>query len=247
MPDARWAVFPMNLIMCLGLAACIRGPAQPADDLEKDAPMTHVHVPQGGEADADAVAARLDGIAVQSPMRADVPAASMQPLPPAPQGPVLTPAEWRMRALQFIDRLAVPSDTRPARVSEVLGMTLADRHGSYEARGELSGGGTYEVWVNALYRERPDKWTVGLSQLPAEAAPSCHFPLSMLRQHLAARGYSATEGVRRRDGGERALYRSTPTPERVAFVVSADVVGSVGGEQCIRELRVNANVPGDDP
>lgn len=246
MPYARWIISASSLTACLVLAGCARGPAQSAADLEKELPV-QAQAPQGGEAAADAVAAQLDRIAEQWVSRPDAPAASTEPVPPASQGPELAPDDWHARALRLIDSLNTPLDTRPGRVSEVLGLTLTERVGSHETSGELSGGGTYKIWVDALYRETPDKWTVGLSQQPAEGGVLCHFPLNTLRQHLAARGYRANEGVRRRDGGESALYRSTPTPEGVVFVVSADFVGSAGDEQCIRELRINANAPGDEP
>ncbi|ALN84417.1 hypothetical protein LC55x_1126 [Lysobacter capsici] len=111
-------------------------------------------------------------------------------------------------------------------------------------RGSLGEHGSYAVWVNSLYRERPDKWTVGLSQENRPGQAGCLFPIDTLRQRLKARGYSANEGVRQRDGGERALYRSAPTSDGIVFVVSAQL--GPGGTGCIEEVRINANTLEDE-
>ncbi|ALN57206.1 hypothetical protein GLE_1854 [Lysobacter enzymogenes] len=65
-----------------------------------------------------------------------------------------------------------------------------------------------------------------------------------MRNHLSDHGYSANEGVRQRDGGERTLYRSAPTADGIVFVVSAQLAPA-GGE-CIQEIRINANTPEDE-
>ncbi|QWF18140.1 hypothetical protein [Lysobacter capsici] len=200
--------------------------------------------PVGGDAAAAAVAAKLDRIAEQS-SRAPASGPAAQPSPAAvPAGPSLEPGDWVARVLRLIDGLRSPSDTQPAQVAQALGLALAQEGSEHVARGALAPHGGYTVWVNVLYREHPDKWTVGLAQDARPGQTGCLFPLATLRQHLSARGYSANEGVRQRDGGERALYRSAPTPEGIVFVVSAQL--APGGTGCIEEVRVNANTREDE-
>jgi hypothetical protein len=223
------------------LASCVQPSAQASADQEKESQMApQTQAPQGGEAAADAVAAQLDRIAEQSMSHGGQQAPTAES-PPAPPGPQLTIEDWRSRVFHLIDGLQTPHDTQPAQVAETLNLTLTDRAGNFEANGSLTTGGTYQVWVNALYRETPDKWTAGLSQeAPTE---DCLFPLSALREHLTDKGYNANEGVIRRDGSESALYRSRPTSDGIVFVVSAELVNPMGSEKCIRELRINANTP----
>lgn len=204
--------------------------------------MNQAQAPQGGEAAADAVAAELDRIAEQSASHSGKPAPTVEP-PPAPPGPQLSIDDWRARIFRLIDGLQTPQDTQPAHVAKALDLALTDREESYEANGGFTSGGTYQVWVSALYRETPDKWTVGLSQeAPTEA---CLFPLSALKKHLTAHSYSANEGVRRRDGSESALYRSARTPGGIVFVVEA-MVERAGENVCVYRVEIDANTPEDE-
>ncbi len=243
MTTTRWTRNGYGLLACLVLASCAQPAAQATADQEKDPPMNQDQAPQGGEAAADAVAAELDRIAERSVSHRGNVTPIAEP-PPAPPGPQLSIDDWRARILRVIDGLQTPQDTQPAQIAKALDLTLTDRAESYEAKGSLASGGTYEAWVNALYRETPDKWTVGLSHDAPTGA--CVFPLSTLRKHLIAHGYNANEGVIRRDGSESALYRSRPGSDGIVFVVSAELVKPVSNEQCIRALRINANTPEEE-
>ncbi|MBX9400370.1 hypothetical protein K4L06_03540 [Lysobacter sp. BMK333-48F3] len=200
--------------------------------------MTQAQAPQGGEAAADAVAAQLDRIAEQSVSRSRPSTAAVPPPPPAPPGPDLTGEAWRERILRLIDGLKTPMDTRPARVAEALGLTLVDRNGSHEANGALPGGAIYKVWVDALYRESPDKWTVGLSQVVYEGPRACLFELDSLRRHVQPLGYTGKEGWRDRAGDEHASY-SRQTADGTVIALLADVI-TVSGQSCVRSLRIDA-------
>lgn len=237
----RWTAY--SLLACLALAGCAR-PNPASADQEKDVPVnTQAPKPEGGEASAEGVAALLDRIAEQSTHAGKTtPAPSSLPAPSA--GPPLSHAEWVSRVLRLIDTLNSAQDTQPAQVSRVLGLPLSEEDGAHVVRGALTDGGAYKVWSNALYRELPNEWTVSLSHEPREGQETCLFPLHTLRRHLTARGYSAKEGVRQRDGGERALYRSPPTPSGVVFVVSAQINRPDGAAPCIEEVQVDANTAG---
>ncbi|UZW59031.1 hypothetical protein [Lysobacter enzymogenes] len=198
--------------------------------------------PTGGDAEAEKAAAQFDRIAAQSSTSgASAPA---QPAAAQPEGPSLQLNEWAARIFQLIDSLKSPSDLEPAYVAKTMGLSLHPVGSEQTARGSLGEQGTYALWVNTLYRERPGKWTVGLSLEARDDQTDCLFPLSRLRQHLSGRGYSANEGVRQRDGGERALYRSAPTAAGIVFVVSAQLTAGRAG--CIQEIRINANTPEDE-
>lgn len=240
----HWARHASVSLACLALAGCAQPPAQASSDQNKDAPVaSSTSAPVGGDAAAAAVAAKLDRIAQQSSTAAS--GLTPQPSPAAvPAGPTLEPGDWVARVLRLIDGLRSPSDTQPAQVAQALGLALGQEGSEHVARGALGPHGGYTVWVNVLYREHPDKWTVGLAQDARPGQTGCLFPLTTLRQHLSARGYSANEGVRQRDGGERALYRSAPTPEGIVFVVSAQLAPD--GTGCIEEVRVNANTREDE-
>lgn len=233
------------------LVAVLVGCTQPATAVlageEKEPPPTSEEMPpQGGEAAAQEAVELVDRIAesLATPgAAAPPPPAPEAPLPP---GPAMASSEWIARVLRMIDGLKTPRDTQPAQVSRALNLPLARKGGEWVVDGPLTNGGTYFVWVNDLYGERPDKWTAGLSQWLPEGRSECLFPLDVLRRHVAAQGYRATEGVRRRDGEERALYRSVPTADGIVFVVSAHVIYPQGSEQCIRAIRVNANTPEDE-
>lgn len=239
----RWTDY--SLLACLALAGC--APPKPASaEQEKDVPVnTQAPKPEGGEAAAEEVAALLDRIAEQSTQAGKIATPAPPTLPAAPAGPPLSHAEWVSRVLRLIDTLKSPQDTQPAQVSRVLGLPLSEEDGVHVVRGPLTDAGAYKVWSNALYRERPNEWTVGLSQEPRERQTMCLFPLDRLRKHLTARGYSANEGVRQRDGGERSLYRSPPMPAGVVFVVSAQISRPEGAAPCIEEVQVDAN-PAED-
>lgn len=237
MPPARWLHPTAALIAGLALLGCARQPAQAAADTEKDSAVTQTQAPQGGEASADAVAAQLDHIAEQS-VSPSTPSIAPVPLPPVPPGPELTAEAWRTRILRLIDGLKTPLDTRPERVAEWLGLTLVDRNGSHEATGLLPGGATYKVWVDALYRESPDKWTVGLSQTVYEGPVACLFELDSLRRHVQPLGYAGKEGWRDRAGDEHASY-SKRTAEGTVIALLADVI-TVSGQSCVRSLRIDA-------
>lgn len=240
----RWANY--SLIACLALAGC--APPQPASaEQEKDVPVnTQAPKPEGGEAAAEEVAALLDRIAEQSTHAGKTRTPASPSLPAPPAGPPLSHAEWVSRVLRLIDTLKSPQDTQPAQVSQALGLPLGEEDGAHVVRGPLTDGGAYKAWSNALYRDRPNEWTVGLSQEPREGQTTCLFPLDTLRRHLTARGYNANEGVRQRDGGERALYRSPPMPAGVVFVVSAQIHRAEGAAPCIDEVQVDANPAGDE-
>lgn len=239
----RWTGY--SLLACLALAGC--APTSPASaEQEKDVPVnSQAPRPEGGEAAAEEVAASLDRIAEQSTGVGRTTTPAPQPLPAPAAGPPLSHAEWVSRVLRLIDTLKSPLDTQPAQVSRALGLPLGEEDGAHVVRGPLIDAGTYKVWSNALYRELPNEWTVGLSQEPSEGQAACLFPLDTLRRHLTAHGYSANEDVRQRDGGERALYRSAPTPAGVVFVVSAQISRPHGVAPCIEEVRVDANPAGD--
>jgi len=200
------------------------------------------HAPTDGGAAAERAAAQFDQIAERS--SAQNAAAPAQSPDAPPGGPSLKPEEWIGRIFQVIDGLRSPNDLEPFHVAETLGLNLHPAGSEHAARGDLGEHGSYSLWVNTLYRERPGKWTVGLSQEPRSGQQGCLFALDKLRQHLSVRGYSATEGVRQRDGGERALYRSAPTPDGIVFVVSAQLTPGAAG--CIQEVRINANTPEDE-
>ena len=200
------------------------------------------HAPSDGEAAAEHAAAQFDQIAERSTAQNAAAPAQSPAAPPA--GPLLRPEEWIGRIFQLIDGLRSPSDLEPPQVAKTLDLSLHLAGSEHAARGDLGEHGSYVLWVNTLYRERPGKWTVGLSQEPRSGQQGCLFALDKLRQHLSTRGYSATEGVRQRDGGERALYRSAPTPDGIVFVVSAQL--APGGTGCIQEVRINANTPEDE-
>ena len=237
MPHVRWLHSAAALIASLILLGCARQPAQAAADTEKDAAMTQAQAPQGGEPAADAVAAQLDRIAEQS-VSPSGPTTAPVPPPPAAPGPELTAEAWRARILRLIDGLKTPLDTRPARVADALGLTLVDRNGSHEAIGALPGGGTYKVWVDALYRESPDKWTVGLSQAVHEGPNVCLFELDSLRRHVQSLGYTGKEGWRDRSGDEHASY-SRQAGDGTVIALLADVI-SISGKSCVRSLRIDA-------
>lgn len=198
--------------------------------------------PTGGVAAVEKAAAQFDRIAAQSSTSGV--SAPAQPAAAQPEGPSLQPNEWAARIFQLIDGLKSPSDLEPAHVAKTMGLSLHPAGSEQTARGSLGEQGTYALWINTLYRERPSKWTVGLSLEARDEQTGCLFPLSRLRQHLSGRGYSANEGVRQRDGGERAMYRSASTADGIVFVVSAQL--APGGAGCIQELRINANTPEDE-
>lgn len=129
-------------------------------------------------------------------------------------------------------------------MAQTIGLSLHPVSSEQAARGDLGAQGTYALWVNTLYRERPGKWTAGLSQELRSGQEGCLFPLDELRDHLNGRGYSAKEGVRQRDGGERAVYRSAPTADGIVVVVSAQL--ALGGAGCVQEIRINANTLEDE-
>lgn len=239
----RWTRHASIGLTWLVLAGCSQPPAQASSDQDKDAPMTSAtHAPVDGEAAAERAAARFDQMAEQS--AAQSAAAPAQPTATVPLGPPLKPEEWGGLIFQFIDGLRSPGDLEPSQIAKTFGLHLHSAGSEQAARGDLGEHGSYALWVNTLYRERPGKWTVGLSQEPRSDQVGCLFALDKLRQHLSARGYNATEGVRQRDGSERALYRSAPTPGGVVFVVSAQL--APGGSGCIQEVRINANTPEDE-
>lgn len=239
----RWIRHASIGLAWLVLAGCSQSPAQASSDQDKDAPMTSTsRAPIDGEPAAERAAARFDQIAEQS--GAQSAAAPARPTAPLPLGPSLKPEEWIGRIFQLIDGLRSPGDLEPPQVAKTLGLDLHPAGSEQAARGDLGEHGSYALWVNTLYRERPGKWTVGLSQEPRSGQEGCLFALDKLRQRLSARGYSATEGVRQRDGSERALYRSAPTPGGIVFVVSAQL--AAGGTGCIQEVRINANTPEDE-
>lgn len=227
MTPQRWTCHASIGLVWLALAGCAQPPAEAASDLRKEAPMTATtQVPTGGDAAAESAAAHLD-----------------RPAAPPP-GPSLQPDEWVARTFQLIDSLKSPSDLEPAHVAKTIGLSLHPVGSEQAARGDLGAQGAYALWVNTLYRERPGKWTAGLSQEPRAGQTGCLFPLDRLRRHLSGRGYSANEGVRQRDGGERALYRSAPTADGIVFVVSAQL--AAGGASCVQEIRINANTLEDE-
>ncbi|QWP75910.1 hypothetical protein J5226_20235 [Lysobacter sp. K5869] len=199
-------------------------------------------VPAGGDAAAESVAAHFDRIAAQSSVQSS-PAPAQPPVAPPP-GPSLQPDEWIARIFQLIDSLRSPSDLEPTHVAKTIGLNLHPVGSEQAARGDLGAQGAYALWINTLYRERPGKWTAGLSQEPRAGQKGCLFPLDRLRRHLSGRGYSATEGVRQRDGGERAVYRAAPTADGIVFVISAQ--WAPGGAGCVQEIRINANTPEDE-
>lgn len=243
MTYSRWTRYAGIGGAWLALAGCAQPPAQASSDQPKDAPMTTTtQVPAGGEAAAEHVAAQFDRIAAQSSAQGK-PTPEQPPAAPPP-GPSLQPEEWIARIFRLIDSLSSPSDLEPARVANTIGLSLHPAGTEQVARGDLGSQGDYALWVNTLYRERPGKWTAGLSQEPRSGQKGCLFPLSRLRQHLSGRGYSANEGVRQRDGGERALYRSAATADGIVFVVSAQL--APGGAGCVQEIRINANTPEDE-
>lgn len=245
----HWARHASVLLACLALTGCGQPPAQVSADQNKDAPITSTTRASTGGGAAEAVAAQFDRIAEKSSRanssRANSSGQADDPSPTAAsQGPSLEAGDWVARVLRLIDGLRSPSDTQPTQVAQALGLALGQEGSERVVRGPLGAHGSYSVWVNVLYRERPDKWTVGLSQEARPGQNGCLFPLATLRRHLGARGYSANEGVRQRDGGERALYRSAPTSEGIVFVVSAQL--TPGGAGCIEEVRVNANTREDE-
>lgn len=196
--------------------------------------------PIGGDAAAESVAAHLDRIAEESSVKGSPAAPPVAP----PPGPSLQPDEWVARIFRLIDSLKSPSDLQPPHVAKTIGLSLHSVGSEQAARGDLGAQGAYTLWVNTLYRERPGKWTAGLSQEPHAGQTGCLLPLDRLRRHLSGRGYSAHEGVRQRDGGERALYRSAPTADGIVFVVSAQL--AAGGAGCVQEIRINVNTPEDE-
>lgn len=196
----------------------------------------------GGDAAADAVAAELDRIAELSTDAESVRPANAKPVFAAPPaGPALEVSDWLARTLRLIDSLKKPDDTKPEQVARTLGIPLFEHDTAHRAMGELVAGGTYSVWSDALYREYPDKWTVGLSQQPNGGKVDCLFPLEALRTHVLQRGYKPTEGVFRRDGSEHALFRSPASNDGVTFVVEVKIQRIPGKQACIQEIEIDAN------
>lgn len=234
-----------GLVACLVIVSCAQMPAHAAYP-DKDAAMNQT-TPSDGEASANAVAAQLNRIAAES-VADDDSSSDASPARQAslPTGPTLATRDWIARALQLIDNLKTQRDTQPSQVAQVLGLPSIEHDSAHAATGPLTDGGTYSVWSNALYRQSPDKWTVSLSQGSPETAASCIFPLETLREHMRQRGYKATEGVRRRDGSERVLFRSPASREGLVFVVEAKIQGTPGGTVCIQEIRIDANTAEDE-
>lgn len=187
MTSKRWTSHAGLGLAWLALAGCAQPPAQASSDQPKDAPMTTTtQAPVGGEAAAEHVAAEFDRIAAQSSAEGE-PAFKQAPAAPPP-GPSLQPKEWIARTFRLIDSLSSPSDLEPARVANTIGLSLHPAGSEQAARGDLGAQGAYALWVNTLYRERPGKWTAGLSQELRYSQEGCLFPLDRLRQHLTARG-----------------------------------------------------------
>lgn len=240
MPIPRSITHLGGLVACLAVVGCAQKPAHAAP-ADKDAQMSQT-TQSGGKTAADAVAAQLDRIAAESTASSGAASETSHTQKPAPlAGPTLAVSDWIARTLQLIDSLKKPEDTKPAHLARILGLQLTEQDTSYRATGSLAGGGRYSVWSNALYREYPDKWTLGLSQQAAEGATVCLFPLDTLRAHVLQRGFKATEGVVRRDGSEHALFRSPASPEGVTFVVEAVIQRTAGEASCIREMQIDAS------
>ncbi|UOF16477.1 hypothetical protein IEQ11_07455 [Lysobacter capsici] len=198
--------------------------------------------PAGGDAAADAVAAELDRIAELSTNAEGVSPANAKPASAAPPaGPSLEVNDWLARTLRLIDSLKKPDDTKPEQVARTLGIPLFEQDSAHRTTGQLVAAGTYSVWSDALYREHPNKWTVGLSQQSTGGKIDCLFPLETLRTHVLQLGYKATEGVIRRDGSEHALFRSPASNDGVIFVVEVKIQRTAGEQACIQEIEIDAN------
>lgn len=229
-----------GLVACLAIAGCAQKPAQAARP-DKDTAMSQTSS-AGGDAAADAVAAELDRIAELSTNADGIRPASSQTASAAPPaGPALQVSDWLARTLRLIDSLKKPDDTKPEQVARALGIALFEQDTAHRAMGTLGAGGTYSVWSDALYREYPNKWTVGLSQQPTAGKTDCLFPLETLRTHVLQLGYKATEGVFRRDGSEHALFRSPASNDGVMFVVEVKIQRTAGDQACIQEIEIDAN------